>query len=334
MSTTSSLPQLLHYFFHDWMAGQRNASRHTIISYRDCWRLFLRFVAERRQRNVARLVLDDLTAEQVTAFLDHLERDRGSTIATRNCRLAALHSFFRFVAGREPLAARQCEAVLRVPVKRGPKRSPCYLETEEVAALLSQPDRQSVLGQRDYTLLILLYNTGARISEALALCPKDIRLETPAQIRLMGKGRKERICPLWPETATLLDTLLERQPRAADEPIFVNRYGRPLGPSGARFRLQQYVRAAAKQVPRIRDKRVSPHTWRHTAAVSLVAAKVDPAVIRSWLGHASLDTTNLYAQANLDTKRRAIEQVDGVVRPAKPPRWKRDPDLLAWLDSL
>lgn len=334
MSTTNSLPQLLHFFLHEWMAAQRNASRHTIISYRDCWRLFLRFVAEHRQRTVARLTLADLTAEEVVAFLDHIEKDRGGTIATRNCRLAALHSFFHFVAGREPLAAKQCEAVLRIPVKRGPKRSPCYLETDEVAALLSQPDRQNLLGQRDYTLLVLLYNTGARISGALALCPRDIRLETPAQIRLLGKGRKERISPLWPETAALLEALLKRQPRPADEPIFVNRYGKPLGASGARFRLQQYVSAATKRVPRIADKRISPHTWRHTAAVHLIAAKVDPAIIRSWLGHASLDTTNLYAEANLETKRRAIEQVDGTVRPSKPPRWKRDQDLLAWLDSL
>jgi site-specific recombinase XerD len=334
MSRTNSLPQLLHYFFHDWMAAQRNASRHTIVSYRDSWRLFLRFVAERRQRNVVRLGLADLTAEEVVAFLDCIEKDRGGTIATRNCRLAALHSFFRFVSGRDPLTLKQCESVLCVPVKRGPKRSPSYLETEEVATLLTLPNRKSVLGQRDYTLLVLLYNTGARISEALTLCPRDIRLETPAQIRLLGKGRKERICPLWLETAALLNALLKRQPRQPDEPIFLNRYGQPLGPSGARFRLQQYVRAAAKLTPRIADKRVTPHTWRHTAAVHLIAAKVDPAVIRSWLGHAGLDTTNHYAQANLETKRKAIEQVDGIPRPAKPPRWKRDRDLLAWLDSL
>jgi site-specific recombinase XerD len=331
---TTSLPQLLHSFFHDWMAAQRNASRHTIISYRDCWRLFLRFVAERRHCNVARLGMADLTAEEVLAFLDHIEKDRSGAIATRNCRLAALHSFFSFVASREPLAAKQCEAILRIPVKRGPKRSPCYLELEEVDAILNQPDRQSILGYRDYTLMALLYNTGARISEALALCPRAIRLEAPAQVRLLGKGRKERICPLWPETVALLEALLKRQPRLPDEPIFVNRYGAPLSPSGARFRLQQHVRAAAKQIPRIADKRVSPHSWRHTAAVQLIAAKVDPAIIRSWLGHSSLETTNLYAQANLETKRKAIEQVDGTIRPAQPPRWKRNPDLLTWLDSL
>lgn len=334
MSTVLSLPQLLHSFFHDWMAGQCNASHHTIISYRDTWRLFLRFAAERQHRHVARLGLADLTEEEVVAFLNHIEKDRHGTISTRNCRLAALHSFFRFVADREPLAAKQCEDVLRVPVKRGPKRSPTYLETEEVAAVLAEPDRRSLLGQRDYTLMVFLYNTGARISEALAVCPKAIRLEKPAQVRLLGKGRKERICPLWPETAALLEGMLKRQPRLPDEPIFLNRYGVPLGASGARFRLQQYVQAAAKRTPRIAEKHISPHTWRHTAAVHLVAAKVDPSIIRSWLGHVSLETTNRYAQANLETKRKAIEKVDGTIRHTKPPRWQRDQDLLAWLDSL
>src|SRR5438552_1845597 len=182
MTTVTSLPQLLHYFFHDWMAKQCNASRHTIISYRDTWRLFLRFAAERQHRHVARLVLADLTAEDVIAFLDHIEKDRHGTISTRNCRLAALHSFFRFVASREPLAAKQCESVLRIPVKRGPKRSPTYLESEEVSAVLAQPDRHTLLGERDYTLLVFLYNTGARISEALGLCPKAMRLEKAEQV--------------------------------------------------------------------------------------------------------------------------------------------------------
>src|SRR2546427_8463106 len=226
-------PQLLHAFFHDWLVQQRNVSHYTVLSYRDSWRLFLRFVAAQKTKSAAKLALTDLTAVEVLAFLQNIEQVRGATIATRNCRLAALHSFFSFVADREPLAAKQCEGVLRIPVKRGPKRSPCYLELEEVAAVLTEPDRQSFLGYRDYTLLVLLYNTGARISEALGLCPKDIRLETPAQVRLLGKGRKERICPLWPETAALLKALLKRHPRQPDETIFVNRYGKPLGASGA-----------------------------------------------------------------------------------------------------
>ena len=166
------------------------------------------------------------------------------------------------------------------------------------------------------------------------LTPRDLRLESPFHVRLFGKGRKERISPLWPETVDLLKALLKRQPRKEEEPIFVNRYGRPLGAAGVRFKLKQYVAAAAKKVPSLASKRVSPHTWRHSTAVSLVEQGVDVTVIRDWLGHASLETTNRYARANLETKRKALEKVGASSRPGKPPRWKRNEELLAWLDSL
>jgi site-specific recombinase XerD len=333
-TTLPSLPSLLNAFFHDWLIRQRDASSHTVHAYRDTWRLFLRFVAARRKRDVGELGFADLTGAEVLAFLDHVERERRGSIATRNCRLAALRSFFAFVADREPLAAAQCAEVLRVPTKRAPRRTVTYLEAEEVAAILAQPDRSTLLGQRDHALLALLYNTGARIHEALALTSDTVRLDPPAQVRVMGKGRKERVCPLWPETAALLRALLKRQPRPEHEPLFTNRYGQPLHASGVRFRLQEYVAAAATHPPRLEEKHVTPHTFRHTAAVHLVAAGVDVTVIRSWLGHVHLDTTFLYAQANVETKRKALDQVDGAARPARPPRWKRDPALLAWLDSL
>jgi site-specific recombinase XerD len=179
-----------------------------------------------------------------------------------------------------------------------------------------------------------LYNTGARIQEALDLRPRDMHLKSPHHVTLMGKGRKERISPIWPETAELLAALLRRHPRQADEPLFVNRYGEPLTASGFRFRLRQYVKAAAGKTPTLSRKRITPPVFRHSTAVGLVAAGVDVTVIRSWLGHAHLDTTNLYTQASLETKRKALEQVDGKSRPTKPPRWKREADLLAWLDSL
>lgn len=334
MKMTNCLPNLIHSFFHDWMAAQRNASHHTILSYRDTWRLFLRFVAERRQRDVARLSLDDLGDKEVLAFLDHVEKERGATIATRNCRLAALHSFFGFVADREPLAAGQCAAILRIPSKRSPKRSVNYLESEELSVLLNQPDRNNKLGQRDHLLLAVLYNTGARISEALRLCRRDIRLDTPPQVRLYGKGRKERICPLWLETANLLVAFFKHNSVGPEEPIFRNRYGQPLRAAGARFRLKQHVQNAAQITPRLSDKHISPHTFRHTAAVHLLASGVDEAIVQSWMGHASLNTTNIYAQATLETKRKAIEKVDGKLRPGKAPRWKKDAALLDWLDSL
>jgi site-specific recombinase XerD len=189
-------------------------------------------------------------------------------------------------------------------------------------------------GQRDHALLSLLYNTGSRIQEALNLRPQDLYLKSPAHVRLMGKGQKERIAPIWPETAELLTSLIERNHVRPDERLFINRYGAPLSASGFRFRLRQYVRSATVKQPTLSQKRITPHVFRHTTAVHLVAAGVDVTVIRSWLGHAHLDTTNHYAQANLETKRKALEQADPSLRGSKPPRWKRDSDLLAWLDSL
>jgi site-specific recombinase XerD len=328
------LPYWLNAFFHEWLGEQRNCSRHTVLSYRDTWRLYLRFVARRRHHLVSALTFADLNADEVLAFLKYVELERGASIGTRNCRLAAIRSFYRFVADREPLAAAQCAAVLRIPIKKAPRPVLAYLDSEEVTAILGQPDRSTMEGQRDHALLALLYNTGARIQEALDLCPSSIRLAAPAQVKLYGKGRKERICPLWPETAKLLAALMKRQPRPDDEPLFVNRYGRPLSPAGVRFKLAHYVQAAAKALPSLQRKRVHPHTFRHTAGVQLVAAGVDVTVIRSWFGHVSLDTTNHYARANIATKRHALEQVDRASRPRSPPRWRRNPDLLNWLDSL
>jgi site-specific recombinase XerD len=334
MKPVDPFPRLLHAFFYEWMVQQRNASVHTVRSYRDTWRLFLRFVAQHRKRTVAQLVLADLIASEVIAFLRYTEQERGDTIGTRNCRLAALRSFFDFVAGREPTAIAQCAEILRVPTKRAPIRAPSYLEPDEVKAILAQPDRSTIEGQRDHTLLSFLYNTGARIQEALDVCPRAIRFDPPACVRLYGKGRKERVCPLWPETVSLLRSLLRRQPRADDEPIFMNRYGVPLGASGVRYKLAEYVEAGANVVPSLGSKHVTPHSFRHATAVHLVAAGVDITVIRSWLGHVSLDTTNHYAQANLETKRKALERLENSSRPSKPPSWKHDKSVLAWLDTL
>lgn len=323
---------LLQSFFYEWLVKQRDLSTHTIRSYRDTWKLFLRFAAERCQRPVAKLTLEDLSADQVLGFLEHLERDRKVSVGTRNCRLAALRSFFSYVASREPLAFAQCTTVLHIPTKRAPTRVPVHLEPKEIKLILDAIAEDSVLGQRDHALLNFLYTTGARIQEALDVCPRDIRFEHPPCVRLFGKGRKERISPLWPETTALLKSLLRRQPRPDDQPLFVNRYGRPLGASGVRQKLALYSARAASLAPALLKKRITPHSFRHSAAVSLVSAGNDTTVIRSFLGHASLDTTNLYAQANLATKREALERLEPPA--SRPPRWKRERGILEWLDSL
>jgi len=304
------------------------------MAYRDTWRMFLRFVAQRAGCAVAKLELQHLSHTEIIAFLEYLEQERHVTITTRNCRLAALRSFFGFVADREPLAAEHCAAVLRIPTKRGLRHELCYLEMNEVAAILAQPDRTTIEGQRDHALLAFLYNTGARIQEALDLCPQAIHFEPPAHVRLIGKGRKERLCPLWPETADLLKAFFHRQPRLPNEPLFLNRYGQPLGAAGVRFKLQHYVKAAAEHTQTLATKHVTPHVFRHTTAVHLIAAGNDVTVIRSWLGHAHLDTTNLYAQATLETKRQALERIATDARPITKPSWKQEDQILAWLESL
>jgi site-specific recombinase XerD len=330
----STFASLLHAFFHEWMGKQRNLSHHTVCSYRDTWKMFLQFTASRGRRQIAQLSLADLQAGEVLAFLDYLEKDRKVSIGTRNCRLAAIHSFFAFVAHREPLAIAQCTEIAHIPVKKMSRPTMCYMDAEEIAAVLREPDQSSLEGQRDHALLAFLYNTGARIQEALDVCPRAIRFESPAQVELFGKGRKCRICPLWPETVAIIKALLRRQPRKGNEPIFVNRYGQPLGAAGVRFKLKQYVQSATQHVPSLATKRITPHTWRHSVGVQLVAAGVDVTVIRSYLGHARLDTTNHYARANLDTKREALEQIDPSTKPGRPPRWKRNSELLTWLESL
>ncbi len=333
MKAQTTLSSLMTRYFREWLVGQCNVSHHTVCAYRDAWRQLLPFVAQRRGRLVSALDLPDITDDQVIAFLHSLEKERNVSIRTRNCRLAAIRSFFSFVARQEPAAAAQCANILSIPLKRGPRPSLCYLDAEEVTAILAQPNRESLLGQRDHALLALLYSTGGRIQELLDVRPRDIRFERPPQVRLFGKGRKERTCPLMPEMATLLVDLLRRDPRKEDEPVFRNRFGAPLSASGVRFRLRRYVRTAAAQQRSLDAKHVTPHTFRHTCAVHLVASGVDSTVIQGWLGHASPDTTNHYAQANMETKRRALELLPHVPK-TRNARWRRDETLLAWLESL
>ena len=217
--------------------------------------------------------MPDLNATIVLTFLKYLEEKRKVSIGTRNCRLAALRAFFSFVAHREPSAITQCAEIARIPTKKTHRPAMCYLEADEVAEILKQPDRSKPEGQRDHVLLAFLYNTGARIQEALNVRPLDIRFDSPAQVRLFGKGREERICPLWPETVALLRALLKRQPIADDEPVFINCYGHPLGAAGVRFKLGQYVLAATKAAPSLEKKNISPQArWKTDGSAKLIGS--------------------------------------------------------------
>jgi len=233
---------------------------------------------------------------------------------------------------RSPEHLAWCTEVRAIPFKKTAKNVVDYLDRSEMDALLKVPDKKTKLGARNYALLLFLYNTGARVSEALALSLRELRLERPPQARLHGKGKKDRLCPLWPETAAALKKIVRTDEK--DDTIFRNSQGKPLTRDGVAYLLSKYVHRAAKAMPQLLTRRVTPHVMRHSCAVALLQAGVDVTVIRSWLGHAHLDTTNRYAQATLETKRAALEQLAPNTRSAPPPSWKQDDALLAWLESL
>lgn len=332
----SCLARALREFFADHLPRIRGMSPHTVSSYRDACTLLLRFLSERHRRAVVKLDFDDLTPDDTIAFLHHLEKIRGNSVATRNARLAAIHAFARFVATNHPEHLELCQRLLAVPFKRARLRIVEYLEADEVAAVLAAPDRSTPDGRRDHALLLTLFNTGARVQEVLDLRPVDLQLVRPFQARLRGKGRKERLCPLWPRTVKVLRALLDEScVEASTAQLFRNRRGEPLTRFGVRYLFRKYASAATSVASTLSRKRIHPHVLRHTTAVHLLQAGVDLVTISHWLGHASVETTNRYATVNLETKRAAIAKARpiGDVDPAVA-AWRTDRTILQWLEAL
>lgn len=340
-ATPTALGRDLVTFFEDFLPAQRGLSPHTIRSYRDALLLFLRFTARELRRTVDRLDVADLTVERVTRFLTALEAERRNGIATRNARLGAIHVFARFLAGQRPEHLGSLQRIIGMPFKRGAIEAPIeYLDRAELDALLKSIDRSTDLGRRDYALFSFMFNTGARVQEALDVRVADLRLEAPPQVRLLGKGRKARFCPLWPVTARLLRDLISERRDGRGEPdaplVFTNARGQPLTRYGVRYLLRRYVREAAKVAPSLRSKKLHPHSIRHSTAVALLKSGVDFATISQWLGHAGLNTTMRYARADLDLKRRALARVfpDAVAPPPGGRLLLDGADLVGWLRRL
>jgi integrase/recombinase XerD len=335
---TTTVPSLgLHVqaFFGDYLTAQRALSQHTVLSYRDTFKLFLGFAARRRRKSISDLGFADIGPDAVLAFLEDLERSRKNSVRTRNTRLAALHTFFRYVAGHEPRVLHLCQRVTAIPVKKTRTAPAVYLEHDEVLHILATIDRSTRGGRRDYLLVRLLFETGARAHEIADLRTTALRLSKPCQVHLFGKGRKERICPLRLGTAKLIrDHLVEHGVSAVqDAPLFIGKRGDPLTRHGVLRVVQRRTRQAAKTMPRLGTKRVGAHTFRHSAAIHLLRSGNALPVIRSWLGHVSVVTTDRYTEIDTEMKRRAIEATDPVPSPRRP-SWKRKPDLLAWLETL
>ncbi len=321
-------------FFQDYLRNVRGASDHTVRAYRDTLRLFFLFLASGGRRPIAGLRLDDIQAETVLAFLDHVESKRGNSPATRNCRLAAIRSFVQHLLRHDVTRADQYGRILAISTRRKTLRAARYLEPEAARAIITAIDLGAPHGRRDRALLLFLYNTGARVSEALAVRPRELRLDRPQHVRLHGKGNKERVCPLWPETAAALRPMASDV--AADEPIFRNARGAPLTRDGAAYVIGKYARRAAGKMPALGSRRVTPHAFRHGCAVALLQSGVDLTVIRDYLGHASVATTSRYLTTNLKMKRDVLgafwKRAGLEKRPGS--RWRPSPKLLAFLESL
>ncbi|MBM4092183.1 MAG: integrase [Planctomycetes bacterium] len=277
-----------------------------------------------------------MTPELVTAFLQHLEAGRHNKASTRNVRLSALHSFFRYVGAHHPEHLATAQRILSVPFKRTTLREVQHLELSEVQSILRFIDRSHRHGHRDFVLLSFMFNTGARVSEVVGLQARDLSLGTSASVRLRGKGRKERSCPLWPETARALRTHLEQCQIGLHEPcsIFLNHRGQPLTRFGVRLILQKHVRKAALSLPSLKHKRLHPHSVRHSTAVHLLRSGVDLSTIANWLGHVSINTTNKYLTLDLETKRQALAKAKPITSNRRSATWRSDRNLIKWLESL
>lgn len=337
--TPTDFARHLTGFLTTYLAGQRNASSNTIRSYRDTFVLLLRYLRDVHGRPVEKVTIGTLNAPLVVAFLEHLQTERQCSPRTCNQRLAAIHAFARYVQGEAPEHLLAIQRVLAIPSRRFARKPVGYLEAADLGAVLAQPDGTSTAGRRDAVLLSVLYDTGARCQELLDLRVKDVRLETPAHVRLTGKGRKTRVIPLMASTVTLLREHLEAHGlttlEAAERPVFSGRHGRPMSRSGLRYLLAKHVRAAANKRTGI-PNRVGPHTLRHSKAMHMLQAGIPLVIIRDILGHVDVKTTEVYARADLEMKRRALETTANTVSAPTAPRpsWREDRELMAWLTSL
>lgn len=323
-------------FFEERLTAERALSRHTILAYRDALRLFLTFAAAQGRKSCVDLNIEELTPALVRRFLDHLEKDRGNTVRSRNARLAALHAFFRYLATLDPRWMFQSRGVLEIPFKRYAARVLDYLEKEEVTHVFRNLDPRARHALRDLAMLRMLYNTGARAEELVSLDINQVRFTGPRSVLIHGKGSKERTCPLWPETIRAVKSYLaERGANPGDHaPLFLNAKGNRLSRFGLRYIVAHRVQAATATCRTLLTRKVGPHTFRHTTAMHLLQRGTDLNMIRSWLGHSSIETTHGYVEIDLEMKRKTLQACERILpRADRRPSWQQD-EVLAWLSRL
>jgi len=335
--TITDFARQLHAFLTNYLPMQRNLSTNTIKSYRDTFTLFLRYCRDDRNVSIERLALTQFDERLLFDFLTHLEEKRHCTVATRNQRLAAMHAFARYLQVEEPARIEQWQRLLAVPFKRHERHIPTYLTPDEMRSVLAQPDTSTRRGRRDLVLLSLLYDTGARVQEIADLQVRDIRLEQPAQVRITGKGRKTRVVPIMANSVALLNDYIAGHEFngtiRGELPFFLNTRRQPYTRSGITVLVGKYVAMARKQLSTIPEK-VTPHAFRHSKAMHMLQAGIPLIIIRDFLGHVDIRTSEIYARVDLEMKRRALEKLNPAVTPHGLPAWEDDAALMDWLRSL
>ena len=332
MTDNTLLGPWIRRFLLEYLVQDRNLRDNTQHSYRDCLTLLLPFLANKVGQTVERLTIEHLSADHVRLFLHHLEEQRTCAISTRNQRLATIHSLAHFVGLRCPEYVGWSAEIHHVPFKKTAQPATCYLEKDEMDALLAAPDRSTAQGKRDHRLLLFLYNSGARADEAAQLIIANLNLFPPASVTIVGKGGRTRHCPLWATTADCVKSAVGG--RHAQERVFLNRCNRPITRFGVHAMVERYISKLSSELPSLASKQVSPHTIRHSTAVHLLRAGVDINTIRAWLGHVSIDTTNIYAEVDLEMKGRALAKCDVGETSQPSHRWSEDSSLMAFLRSL
>ena len=332
MNDRNLLGPWIRRFMLEHMVAERNFSLNTQASYRDTLTLLLPFAAKLGGFAIDRMTVENLSPTIVRQFLDHVECDRHCGCATRNLRLSALHSLARFIGMHSPVHLSWCSEIRSIPFKKTARTLIGYLEKSEMDALLAAPDRRTAIGARDYALLLFLYNSGARADEAAKLTIGRLQLTEPCSVRILGKGNKMRVCPLWPTTSSVLTQLVTG--RSADDSVFRGRTNQPMTRFGIHRVVTQYAKLVTTSHPSMKDKRISPHSVRHTTAVHLLRAGVDINTIRAWLGHVSLDTTHIYAEVDLEMKAKALARVDISGLPAASRHATTLPSLMTFLKQL
>ncbi len=318
-------------FLMEYLVGECNLSHNTQASYRDTLVLLLPFIAQRQKKSIEELRLDDVDADTVRSFLQYLEKDRNCRISTRNQRLAAIRSLAHFIAGRSPEHIAWSIEVCSIPFKKGFHEVMTYLEKNEMDALLESPNRETSQGKRDYALLLFMYNTGARADEIAQVTISDLSFDGSAFVRILGKGNRERYCPLWSVTIETLRCFVDA--RDSNDFVFLNRRKQPLTRFGVYFLVERCAAKASQKVPSLCRKKVTPHIIRHTSAVHLLRAGVDINTIRAWLGHVSLDTTHIYAEVDLEMKAKALAHCK-ITETRQNRDWTKKPKLMEFLKSL